>query len=145
MRQQPSQRVSSKETCSFYKRDLFHRFSAHPASGFLKHIVRDWPNPDCSFYLAVSICRDDTVEAWLKHSSFLLLPYSGWVFGNWKLSYRSLFSPSPPPLLSFLSFSAKRDLWRQLSKATFDFQIHNPSWIGCTRIKTRVNPNSSVK
>jgi hypothetical protein len=45
MSQQPSQRVSSKETCSFYKRDLFRRFSAHPASGFLKHIVRNWRNP----------------------------------------------------------------------------------------------------
>ena len=50
-----------KEAYSFYKRDLFRRFSAHPASGFLKHSGRNWPNPGCSFYLPVSTCRNDPV------------------------------------------------------------------------------------
>ena len=59
--QKPASQFLPKETCSFYKRDIFRRFSAHPASGFLKHIGRNWPNPGCSFYLPVSISRNDPV------------------------------------------------------------------------------------
>ena len=33
-----------------------------PASGFLNHSGRNWPNPDCSFYLPVSMCRNSTVK-----------------------------------------------------------------------------------
>ena len=33
----------------------------NPAIVFLKHIVRNRPNPDCSLYLAVSISQNDTV------------------------------------------------------------------------------------
>ena len=59
--QKPASQFLPKETCSFYKRDLFRRFSAHPASGFLKHIVRNWPNPGCSFYVPVSMSRNHPV------------------------------------------------------------------------------------
>ena len=33
----------------------------NPASGFLKHIGRNWPNPALGFYLVVSIFRNDPV------------------------------------------------------------------------------------
>ena len=33
-----------------------------PASRFLKHTGRNWPNPVCSFYLPVSTSRDDPVH-----------------------------------------------------------------------------------
>ena len=35
------------------------------ASGFLKHSARNWTNSSLSFYLAVSVSRNDTV-AWLR-------------------------------------------------------------------------------
>ena len=56
--QNPASQFLAKEACSFYKRDLFRRFSAHPASVFLKHSGRNWPNPVCSFYLPVSTSRE---------------------------------------------------------------------------------------
>ena len=57
----PASQFLPKEACSFYKRDLFRRFSAHPASVFLKYTGRNWPIPGCSFYLPVSMSRKDTV------------------------------------------------------------------------------------
>ena len=33
-----------------------------PASEFLNHSGRNWPNPGCSFYLPVSMCRTDPVK-----------------------------------------------------------------------------------
>ena len=33
----------------------------NPASGFLQHIIRNWPNPDCRFHPVVSISRIDPV------------------------------------------------------------------------------------
>ena len=59
--QHPASQFLPKETCNFYKKDIFRRFSAHPASGFLKHIVRNWPNPGCSFYVPVSMSQNSTV------------------------------------------------------------------------------------
>ena len=35
--------------------------SQMPVSEFLNHSGRNWPNPDCSFYLRVSMCRTDPV------------------------------------------------------------------------------------
>ncbi len=40
-----------------------------PASGFLNHSGRNWQNPDCSFYLPVSMCRINTVHACAHRSS----------------------------------------------------------------------------
>ena len=60
--QNPASHFLPKEACSFYKRDLFRRCSAHQASRFLTYTGRNWPNPVCSFYLPVSMCRDATVS-----------------------------------------------------------------------------------
>ena len=57
-----------KEAYSFYKRDLFRRFSAHPARGFLKYTGRNWPNPGCSFYMPVSMSRNHPVDATNRHT-----------------------------------------------------------------------------
>ena len=48
----PTSEFLPNETCIFYKRDLFHRFSAHPASEFLKHIQETG-----EIQAAVSICQ----------------------------------------------------------------------------------------
>ena len=62
MSQQPSQRVSFKRYLYFYKRDLFRRFSAHPASKFLEHIEETGQIPECVLYQQVSISRIDPVR-----------------------------------------------------------------------------------
>jgi len=45
------------EVSNFYAKEMhFHR----PATRFLKHIGRNWPNPVCSFYLPAPICLNPT-------------------------------------------------------------------------------------
>ena len=50
--QNPASQFLAKEACSFYKRDLFRRFSAHPASVFLKHSGRNWAKSRLQFLSA---------------------------------------------------------------------------------------------
>ena len=50
--QKPASQFLAKEACSFYKRDLFRRFSAHPASVFLKHSGRNWAKSRLQFLSA---------------------------------------------------------------------------------------------
>ncbi len=59
--QHPASQFLAKEACSFYKRDLFRRFSAHPASVFLKHSGRNWAKSrlqflSASFYVPEHYC-----------------------------------------------------------------------------------------
>ena len=50
-----------------------------PASVFLNHSGRNWQNPDCSFYLSVSMSREPTVL--VSDFSYVLWGYnSSWIF-----------------------------------------------------------------
>jgi hypothetical protein len=58
-------RAGSRQTVSQFVNPVsinLKKLPQMPASGFLNHSGKNWPNPGCSFYLPVSMCLTGTVE-----------------------------------------------------------------------------------